>query len=109
MNVPQIHERVAHIHDCSSPSPAPAIRAAAKALADAGAEAIAIACNTAHFWAADVADASGLPLLHIANAALAAMAQRPAAPRRILLAGGVGKPQQPAVGADVSVLSGAGC
>ncbi len=88
-NVPQIPERVEHIHDATSPSPAPAMRAAAKALAEAGAEAIAIACNTAHFWAADVEDASGLPLLHIADAALAALAHRPshatAQPRRILL------------------------
>ena len=84
-NVPQIPERVGHIHDATSPSPAPAMRTAAKALADAGAEAIAIACNTAHFWAPDVEDASGLPLLHIADAALAALAHRPMQPRRILL------------------------
>ena len=84
-NVPQIPERVGHIHDATSPSPAPAMRTAAKALAEAGAEAIAIACNTAHFWAADVEDASGLPLLHIADAALAALAHRSATPRRILL------------------------
>lgn len=84
-NVPQIPERVGHIHDATSPSPAPAMRAAAKALADAGAEAIAIACNTAHFWATDVEDASGLPLLHIADAALTALAHRSSTPRRILL------------------------
>ena len=84
-NVPQIPERVGHIHDATSPSPAPAMRTAAKALADAGAEAIAIACNTAHFWAPDVEDASGLPLLHIADAALAALAHRPKQARRILL------------------------
>lgn len=88
-NVPQIPERVGHIHDATSPSPVPAMRTAAKALAEAGAEAIAIACNTAHFWAPDVEDASGLPLLHIADAALAALAHRPfpgpIQPRRILL------------------------
>ncbi|MGB8841146.1 MAG: aspartate/glutamate racemase family protein, partial [Aliidongia sp.] len=43
-------------------------------LAGAGAEAIVIACNTAHHWYDDLARASTVPILHIADAACAEIA-----------------------------------
>ncbi|MCE2517447.1 MAG: aspartate/glutamate racemase family protein [Alphaproteobacteria bacterium] len=46
---------------------------AAKSLADAGAKAIVIATNTMHKRADDVAAASGVPVLHIADATAAAI------------------------------------
>jgi aspartate racemase len=69
-SVPQIPDRAAAIRNANAPSPAPEMCRGAVALAHAGAEAIAIACNTAHFWASDIQAATGLRLLHIADAAL---------------------------------------
>jgi aspartate racemase len=83
-HAPQIPDRLAALH--GGPSPEPLLREGARALRAMGAEAIAIACNTAHHWAAAVAEASGLPLLHIADAALAEAAAAHASGRRILLA-----------------------
>ncbi len=69
-SVPQIPDRVMAIRNADAPSPVPEMRRGALALAQAGAKAIAIACNTAHFWASDIQAATGLPLIHIADAAL---------------------------------------
>ncbi len=76
-NMPRIPDRNAFIVASAQgesgifPSPCPAMCAGARALADAGAEAIVIACNTAHHWAEEVAAAANIPLIHIADAALA--------------------------------------
>ncbi len=76
-NIPQIPNRTLYLAATAEgkpdlyPSPCPAMCAGAKALADAGAEAIVIACNTAHHWADEVAAAANIPLIHIADAALA--------------------------------------
>lgn len=78
-NVPQLPDRLAAILG-DGPSPLPHLIRAARALEDAGATAIAMPCNTAHFWADDLAAALNIPLLHIADAALHAL---PDATRRI--------------------------
>jgi aspartate racemase len=83
-HVPQIPDRIAALHGGTSPEPM--LREGARALRAMGAEAIAIACNTAHHWADAVKEASGLPLLHIADAALAETTTESADGRRILLA-----------------------
>jgi aspartate racemase len=49
-------------------SPLAAMRVGILALERAGAGCITIACNTAHHWASELASASELPLLHIADA-----------------------------------------
>ncbi len=71
--VPQVPDRVAPILTGSGPSPLPALLAGIRSLVAAGAKAIALPCHTAHYWADDIAAASPVPLLHIADAAIAAL------------------------------------
>ena len=71
-SVPQIPERSASILR-GGESPLPAMLAGIRTLERAGVGAIAIACNTAHFWYDDLARACPVPLLHIADAACAAL------------------------------------
>jgi len=72
--VPQIPDRVAPILTGCGPSPLPALREGVRVLIAAGAKAIALPCHTAHFWAEDLAAAAApVPLLHIADAAIAAL------------------------------------
>ncbi|MBZ0249187.1 MAG: aspartate/glutamate racemase family protein, partial [Burkholderiales bacterium] len=59
------------------PSPVPEMLAGARALEAAGCEAFAVACNTAHHWADELAAGVGIPLLHIADAAVAALSRLP--------------------------------
>ncbi|HEX4325918.1 MAG TPA: amino acid racemase [Burkholderiales bacterium] len=68
-SVPQVPERVPAILG-DGPSPLPAMLAGVRALRAAGAEAIAIACNTAHYWYDELVEQGGVPILHIADAAL---------------------------------------
>jgi aspartate racemase len=49
--------------------PGPMLAAMAKGLADGGAQVLAIACNTAHAYAREVREASGLPLVDMIDAA----------------------------------------
>jgi aspartate racemase len=58
------------------PSPLPAMLAGVRVLEQAGAGCLAIPCNTAHLWADEIAAATALPLLHIVDAAAAALAAR---------------------------------
>ena len=81
-NVPQVPDRVAAVLGDGA-SPLPEMVAGARALEAAGCEAIAVACNTAHHWADDLAAAVRIPLLHIADAAIEAMARRPVPPMRV--------------------------
>jgi aspartate racemase len=74
-SVPQIPDRVAAILG-DGPSPLPAMLAGVAALKCAGAQALAIACNTAHYWHDELEAQGGLPILHIADAAAAAVRQR---------------------------------
>ena len=68
-SVPQMPDRVpAILHGAASPLPA--MLAGIHTLKAAGARAIAIACNTAHYWFEQLQSEGGLPILHIADAAL---------------------------------------
>lgn len=58
------------------PSPLPAMQAGVRVLEQAGAGCLAIPCNTAHLWAGEIAAATHLPLIHIVDAAAAALASR---------------------------------
>jgi aspartate racemase len=81
-NVPQVPERVAAVFG-QGPSPLPAMIEGARALEASGCEVIVVACNTAHHWAGELAAAVRIPLLHIADAAIAAMERLPALPMRV--------------------------
>ena len=56
------------------PSPTPDLQAGARKLEALGADFIAIACNTAHHWHDDIQGAVGVPVLHIADIAVARLA-----------------------------------
>lgn len=77
---PRVPDRVAPILTGEGPSPLPALIAGAQALERAGAGCIAMPCHTAHYWAAELAAATPLPLLHIADAVLAELPARVAPP-----------------------------
>lgn len=81
-NVPQVPDRVAAVLG-AGPSPLPAMIEGARALEAAGCEAFAVACNTAHHWAEELAASVRMPLVHIADAAIGAMARRPVPPMRV--------------------------
>jgi aspartate racemase len=69
-SVPQIPERVPAILGHGE-SPLPAMAAGVDVLTRAGAQCIAIACNTAYHWFDALAAACPVPILHIADAAVA--------------------------------------
>lgn len=81
-NVPQVPDRVAAVLG-RGPSPVGAMLEGARALEAAGCEAFAVACNTAHFWARELSAGVGIPLIHIADAAVDAMARLPVRPLRV--------------------------
>jgi aspartate racemase len=72
--VPQVPDRTEALLR-GGPSPLPALQAGLRALVAAGAQAIAIPCNTAHAWYDELAAASPVPILHIADAAADAAAR----------------------------------
>lgn len=74
-SVPQVPPRPAAMRG-EGPSPLPAMLEGARFLQDAGATALAIACNTAHHWADALQMAVKVPLLHIADAAVAELVAR---------------------------------
>jgi len=73
--VPQIPMRPAAILD-GGESPLAAMLEGIRTLKRAGAIAIAIPCNTAHFWYEELERDGGLPIIHIADAALAQLEAR---------------------------------
>lgn len=79
-SVPQMPERPPAITG-SSASPLPQMLDGIHTLKRAGATTIAIACNTAHYWYEALAAQGGLPILHIADAACAALGEP--APQRV--------------------------
>lgn len=85
-NVPQIPERLAAMRG-EGPSPLPAMVEGARALESVGCEALAIACNTAHHWADELRASVKIPLLHIAEVAVDALASRAPRPTRVGLLG----------------------
>lgn len=72
-NVPQIPDRQKALAG-SGESPLPAMRQGIERLNEGGATRIVIPCNTAHLWSAELAEASRAPLIHIVDAAIAAIA-----------------------------------
>lgn len=85
-SVPQIPDRPAAIV-AGGPTPLPAMLEGVRVLRQAGARAIAIPCNTAHYWYDELARAAGVPVLHIADAACAALDGRRLRAERVGLMG----------------------
>jgi aspartate racemase len=69
---PEIPDRVDALLRCG-PSPEAGLVRAARALEAAGAQCLVIPCNTAHVWHDAIARAVHIPILHIADVAVAAM------------------------------------
>ncbi|MFS2223883.1 aspartate/glutamate racemase family protein [Pantoea sp. B65] len=80
-NVPQVADRQQALAG-GGRSPLPQLLQGIARLNQAGASHIVIACNTAHHWFAALSAASAAPILHIADASLAALLQRDVPPRR---------------------------
>lgn len=72
---PSIPDRVGPILEGRGPSPLPALRRAIRTLEQGGARCIAIPCHTVHFWYDQMAETARVPILHIADAALADLAR----------------------------------
>lgn len=73
-SVPQIPDRPKAILE-NGESPLPAMLQGMHTLKRAGATCVAIPCNTAHYWYDDLVRDGGLPVLHIADAACAALSR----------------------------------
>lgn len=71
-SVPQVPDRTAAILE-GGESPLPAMLRGIEVLARSGAQAVAIPCNTAHYWYDELVRRGRLPILHIADAACAAL------------------------------------
>ena len=80
--VPQIPSRTAAVAE-GSDAPLPAMIEGIRALERAGAEVVAIACNTAHHWHDALARATGLEILHIADAVRDRLGERRALDRTV--------------------------
>jgi aspartate racemase len=74
-NVPQIPDRQQALAGTGE-SPLPAMLRGVERLNEGGATRIVIPCNTAHLWIDALARASAAPLIHIADAAIAAVERR---------------------------------
>jgi aspartate racemase len=81
-NVPQVPDRSTAFL-AGSDAPWPHLLDGLRTLERAGCAAIAIPCNTAHVWHQRLAEASALPVLHIGEAALAALTRRFPHARRV--------------------------
>jgi aspartate racemase len=85
-SVPQIPPRIEAIRGAGA-SPLPAMLEGLRGLRGCGATLAAIACNTAHYWYDALRGGAGMPIVHIAEAASAALATgAPQASRIALLA-----------------------
>lgn len=65
------------------PSPAAMLAAMAEGLERQGADMLAIACNSAHAWAADIRDATRIPLVSMIDATVAAILRDHPGVRRV--------------------------
>ncbi|MFP1725395.1 aspartate/glutamate racemase family protein [Lonsdalea quercina] len=81
-NVPQIPDRQKALAG-TGPSPLPVLLKAIRALNQLPLSHIVIPCNTAHHWFDALAAASRAPLLHIADATLAAMLKHVTVPLEV--------------------------
>ncbi|MDQ0391542.1 aspartate/glutamate racemase family protein [Labrys monachus] len=70
---PRIPNRNRALLEPGSPSPGPDLQYGVRQLEAQGASFIAIACNTAHHWHAEMQAAVSIPILHIADIAVAAL------------------------------------
>jgi aspartate racemase len=68
---PRVPDRVGPIMEGRGPSPLDALCRGIFTLEQAGARCIAIPCHTAHFWYDQMVVSARVPILHIADAALA--------------------------------------
>lgn len=69
---PHVHDRSRHILGLG-PDPLPQLLSGLRLLNEAGVGVIAIPCNSAHHWYAELSAASKAPILHIAEACVAAV------------------------------------
>jgi aspartate racemase len=76
---PRVPDRVGPIMKGRGPSPLDALCRGISTLEQAGAACIAIPCHTAHFWYDRMVARARVPILHIADAALADLARHGAA------------------------------
>lgn len=67
---PRVPDRVGPIVDGTGCSPLPALLGGLRRLEAAGSTCIAMPCHTAHVWAADLEEATDLPLIGIVGASL---------------------------------------
>jgi aspartate racemase len=74
-SVPQIPDRVSAA-SAGTDEPLPAMLTGIRTLEQAGVEVIAIACNTAHAWYDQLAAATGVRILHMAQAVIDATSQQ---------------------------------
>lgn len=87
--VPQIPDRVSAILE-GRDDPLPALLAGVATLEGAGAELIVMPCHTAHAWFRQLSNATRVPMLHIATAALGELERMAPRPRRIAVLGTLG-------------------
>ena len=81
-SVPQMPSRDSAITR-GSESPLPHMLAGMRALKEQGVGSVAIPCNTAHYWYDELRRVSGLPILHIVDAACEVLRQRGGAQTRV--------------------------
>ena len=81
-SVPQMPSRDSAITR-GSESPLPHMLAGMRALKEQRVGCVAIPCNTAHYWYDELRRKSGLPILHIVDAACEALQQRGGAQTRV--------------------------
>lgn len=84
-SIPQVPDRTAAFRG-EGESPVPALRACGERLAAAGVGLVVLPCNTAHLWFDVLQSALQLPMLHLADTALAELARRAPGARVGLLA-----------------------
>ena len=70
--LPQTPDRSAAILG-QGPTPLPALMTGLRLLQGAGVQAIVIPCNSSHHWYDELQAAAGIPILHIADTAIAAL------------------------------------
>lgn len=74
-SIPQVPDRTAAFRG-EGESPLDAMIASGRRLVAAGAGLVVVPCNTAHLWFDELAQALGLPMLHLVDAAIAEALER---------------------------------
>ena len=64
---PQVPSRIAHLIEKTGEDPGPVLAEMARRLEQAGAEVLAMPCNTAHYYAEQISEATELRLLHMVD------------------------------------------